>query len=511
MGFARTYAVALLGLNGHVVEVEADVGGTLPSFVLLGLPDATLKESRERIRSAAKNSGAPLTPRKATVSLTPATLPKTGSGFDLAILIAALQASGRCGASGDCVFLSELGLDGSLRPVSGVFPAVSAVVRAGHRKVVLASENLPEAELVPGAEAHGFEALSEVLEWLGADPTHLVKPPVRREVPEDEPVVRPRADLADVVGQAEGRWALEIAAAGGHHLSMIGPPGSGKTMLAERLPGILPPLDAQATHEVTAVHSVGNQNSRVRRLITEPPWEAPHHTASAAAIVGGGSGILQPGAASRAHHGVLFLDEAPEFRRGVLDALRQPLESGWVMIDRARASARYPAQFQLVLAANPCPCGRTGGMGSRCTCSSRARRAYLAKLSGPLMDRVDLRIAVPKLSAADLATRQRAETSAEVLSRVTEARRIARERLAPWGISTNAQLRGTHLRNELRLPDAALASLTRLLDRGETTLRGCDRIQRVAWTLADLDGCGTPRAEHVDAAIGLRMKAGAFS
>lgn len=507
MGFARTHTVALLGLTGHLIEVEADIGQSLPAFVLLGLPDATLMESRERIRSAAKNSGLPLAARKITVSLTPATLPKTGSAFDLAIVMASVRADGKTTRTAPTVYLAELGLDGGLRPVPGVYPAVSAAVAAGHSDVVVAAENLPEALLVPGVRAHGFDCLAEVLAWAGARPEGLVHPAPRARIPSEEPVASRAPDLADVVGQQEGRWALEIAAAGNHHLSMVGPPGSGKTMLAERLPGILPRLQAEESHEVTAVHSIGARRTRLTRLIEDPPWEAPHHTASTTAIVGGGSGMPQPGAASRAHRGVLFLDEAPEFRRGVLDALRQPLESGEITIDRARGSARYPARFQLVLAANPCPCGNSLGMGlaGQCTCSPRERRGYLNRLSGPLMDRVDLHITVPKLSYAQMNSRETGESSEQVARRVVQARAAARERLAPLGISTNAQLNGTHLRGPLRLKASLLAPLRGLLDRGELTMRGCDRIQRVAWSVADLDGAVSPRAQDIETAIGLRI------
>ena len=509
MGFARTYAVALLGLNGHMVEVEADIGQTLPAFVLLGLPDTALMESRERIRAAAKNSGTPLANRKITVSLTPATLPKSGTGFDLAILMAALQAAGEVPGTGRWAYLAELGLDGGLRPVPGVFPAVAAAVGAGHRRVVVARENLAEARLVPGAEVRGCASVADVLEEAGSANPGLLRPPAHEVPAEEPPEPRGRPDMAEIVGQAAGRWALEIAAAGGHHLSMVGPPGSGKTMLAERLPGILPPLDATASHEVTAVHSLGARRSRLTRLMTEAPWEAPHHTASTASLVGGGSGMPQPGAASRAHRGVLFLDEAPEFRRGVLDALRQPLESGEITVDRARASARYPARFQLVLAANPCPCGLSTGMGDRCTCSAREKRSYLGRLSGPLMDRIDLHLNIPKLSYAEVTSTMPGEATAEVAARVALARQAARERLAPLGVRSNAELAGTQLRGPLRPSSALLAPLHRLIERGALTVRGSDRVQRVAWSIADLEGASSPGAEHLEAAIALRLPAGA--
>ncbi|MCQ9163136.1 YifB family Mg chelatase-like AAA ATPase [Arthrobacter sp. STN4] len=513
MGMGRALAVALVGLNGHVIEVEADIGQTLPSFILLGLPDAALSEARERIRSAAHNSGIPLSRRKITVNLVPASLPKKGSGFDLAIVMASLEAAGDVRRTGGTVFIAELGLDGRLRPVRGVLPAVLAAMQAGWKEFVVAESNLAEAELVAGAKVRGYASLAHVAADFDADPRELVYavpdgPTAAAAGPREGPAAVDRAtpDLCEVAGQAEARLALEIAAAGGHHLMMVGPPGSGKTMLAERLPGLLPELSDDEALEVTAIHSLDHVRSGVNALIRRPPYERPHHSASPAAIIGGGTGIPRPGAASRAHRGVLFLDEAPEFEKRVLDALRQPLESGELVLHRSAGTAAYPARFQLVLAANPCPCGKAAGKGISCECTPMARRRYFGRLSGPLLDRVDIQLQVNRVQLAQLSDAAPREGTAQVAARVQAARDNARERLRPYGLVHNADLTGRILRGPLRLPPVDTALLDRAMGLGTLTARGYDRVLRLAWTVADLQGRERPRADDVGLALTLRQR-----
>lgn len=516
MSLGRAAGVALVGLNGYIVDVEADIGGGLPAFVLLGLPDAALTESRDRIRSAARNSGLPLSPRRITVNLLPASLPKRGSSLDLAIVMAALAAAGDVRSPADAVLLAELGLDGCLRPVAGVLPSVMAAVAAGRTRVIVAKDNEAEASLVPGAEVRGYRHLAEVLAAYGGDPQTLTdRAGLRPAVPARNAAGAPGetaatgggppADMADIVGQAEARFALEVAAAGGHHLLLIGPPGAGKTMLAERLPGILPDLTDAEAMETTAVHSLVRADRRLDSLVRRPPFESPHHSASMVALIGGGSGLPRPGAASRAHRGVLFLDEAPEFAVKALDSLRQPLESGRLTLHRAAGSASYPARFQLVLAANPCPCGLSSGKGIDCTCTPMQRRRYFERLSGPLLDRIDLQIVVPRVAAVQLRSGPAAEDSAAVAARVATARVRQQQRLSRLGFSRNADLPGRLLRGELALPNETTLRADAEVDRGRLTARGYDRVLRIAWTVADLAARERPAREDVDVALQLRQ------
>ena len=439
------------------------------------------------------------------MNLSPASLPKRGSNTDLGIAIAVLAAAGLVDShhAESAVHIGELGLDGRVRPVHGVLPAVAAAVEAGISRVVVPAANAAEAHLVPGANVLAVATLAELASLYGnSDAVPAATDPVASTVVRDESGVE--VDLSEVRGQAEARWALEVAAAGGHHLLMTGPPGAGKTMLASRLPTVLPPLNDADAITATSLHSLAGSLNAAGGLMRRPPYEAPHHSASAAAIVGGGSGLARPGAISRAHGGVLFLDEAPEFPARVLQTLRQPLESGEIVLHRASGATRYPSRFQLVLAANPCPCGRFYGTGDSCTCTALTRRRYFGRLSGPLLDRVDIQVDVrPVRRGVD----EPGEASQVVAARVATARKRAQARLAPEGWGLNAQASGTWLRTHT--PGPTLAPVWRALETGALTARGADRALRVAWTLADLAGSEAPTGDDIAQAMTLRSRGSA--
>ncbi|MFD9907486.1 YifB family Mg chelatase-like AAA ATPase [Streptomyces sp. NPDC059063] len=525
MGFARTCAVALVGVEGVVVEVQADLEPGVAAFTLVGLPDKSLTESRDRVRAAVVNSGGEWPQKKLTVGLSPAAVPKGGSGFDVAVACAVLGASERIDPRvlADIVMIGELGLDGRVRPVRGVLPAVLAAADAGYEQVVVPECTAAEAALVPGVSVLGVRSLRQLIAVLTDEP-------VPDEEPDDsgrpDPLMAglglPGAglgvdvggvgaaddhghDLADVVGQLSARTAMEVAAAGGHHVFLQGPPGAGKTMLAERMPAIMPRLTREESLEVTAVHSVAGMLPPGRPLVDIPPFCAPHHSSTMQALVGGGKGLARPGAVSLAHRGVLFLDEAPEFSSHALDALRQPLESGHVVIARSAGVVRLPSKFLMLLAANPCPCGRFSLTDSACDCSPASVRRYQSRLSGPLLDRVDLRVDVEPVTRSELTAQgARGETTRVVAERVRTARERAATRFTdtPW--RTNSEVPGHELRTRWRPVLGAMAEAERSLERGLLTARGLDRVLRVAWTVADLAGHDRPDESDVTLALQLR-------
>ena len=499
MRVARALSVALVGMAATLVEVEVSIGPGLPRTVIVGLPDTALHEARERCRAAVASTGRSWPTQVVTVNLSPANLPKAGSHFDLSIVAATLCADQVVAPRGleGTVMLGELALDGRVRPVRGILPALLAAVRLGCSRAVVPASQVREARLVEGLSVRGVTTLGELVAFLRGE-----APP--EEEPEAAPPHEPERapDLRDVAGQLEARWALEVAAAGGPQRFLTGPPGVGKQRRAARKPRRPPDRTDREALEVSAIHSLAGR-ALTGGLVRRPPYADPHHSASLAALVGGGPRIAMPGAISLAHHGVLFLDEAPEFSPRALEALRTPLESGRIVLARSVATTEFPARFQLVLAANPCPCGNARTPGADCTCAPLAVRRYAERISGPILDRVDIVQHLRPVRKAYLRDAGKAEDSATVGARIRDARERQAARLLPLGFARNAEVPGPQLRRELPLPHG-VDLLDVAVARGQLSARGVDRVLRVAWTVADLEGADRPTREHLTIALAMR-------